>query len=110
RRGQLVVPRFTMGIGVDAEGVTRRWATAVGSSEVPLPSTDELFDAVIWQYGTALERAADEEDEQDLDHAGGAAGAITLTRTLSSEQYRDLVARAVTEMQAPDATLRKVVL
>ena len=31
--------------------MTRRWATAVGPAGVPLPDTDELFDAVIWQYG-----------------------------------------------------------
>ena len=48
----LVVPRFTMGISRDADGVTRRWATAVGPAELPLPDTAELFDAVIWQYGT----------------------------------------------------------
>ena len=48
----LVIPRFTMGIARDADGVTRRWATAVGPADMPLPETDELFDAVIWQYGT----------------------------------------------------------
>ncbi len=31
--GLLVIPRFTMGIARDADGVTRRWATAVGPSD-----------------------------------------------------------------------------
>ena len=53
--GHLVVPRFTMGTSRDADGVTRRWATAVGPADVALPDTDELFDAVIWQYGTTPE-------------------------------------------------------
>ena len=55
--GLLVIPRFTMGIASDAGGVTRRWATAVGPSDEPLPETAELFDAVIWQYGTSPEAA-----------------------------------------------------
>ncbi len=50
--GSLVVPRFTMGTSRDGDGVTRRWATAVGPADVALPDTGELFDAVIWQYGT----------------------------------------------------------
>ncbi len=49
--GHLIVPRFTMGIAVDADGTTHRWATAVGPADLPLPETDELFDSVIWQYG-----------------------------------------------------------
>ena len=32
--GSLVVPRFTMGTSRDADGVTRRWATAVGPADV----------------------------------------------------------------------------
>ena len=51
--GHLVIPRFTLGTSRDVDGVTRRWATAVGPADTPLPETDELFDAVIWQYGTA---------------------------------------------------------
>ena len=35
--GHLVVPRFTMGTSRDADGVTRRWATAVGPADVALP-------------------------------------------------------------------------
>ena len=31
--GHLVIPRFTMGISRDADGVTRRWATAVGPAD-----------------------------------------------------------------------------
>ena len=53
--GYLVIPRFTMGISRDAEGITRRWATAVGPTDAALPGTDELFDAVIWQYGATPE-------------------------------------------------------
>ena len=57
--GLLVIPRFSMGIERDADGVTRRWATAVGPADDALPGTDELFDAVIWQYGTTPEVPAD---------------------------------------------------
>ncbi len=98
--GLLVIPRFTMGIAHDAEGVTRRWATAVGPADEALPSTDELFDAVIWQYGAAP-KAAD---------ADGHVGVSTVTSALDSAGYRAEVARAVAAMQAPDARLRKVVL
>ena len=106
RSGRLVVPRFTMGIDVDAEGVTRRWATAVGPDDVPLPGTDELFDAVIWQYGSTP------EPRQDRGPAGPAdeATAPRLTSTLPTEAYRDLVGRTVAAMRVPGATLRKVVL
>ena len=31
--GHLVIPRFTMGTSRDADGVTRRWATAVGPAD-----------------------------------------------------------------------------
>ena len=48
-----------MGTSRDADGVTRRWATAVGPADAPLPDTDELFDAVIWQYGTTPDGAGD---------------------------------------------------
>jgi isochorismate synthase len=96
--GLLVIPRFTMGIASDAEGVTRRWATAVGPAEEALPSTEELFDAVIWQYGAAPE-AADSH-----------VGVSDVSSALDSAGYRTQVARTVSEMQAPDSHLRKVVL
>ncbi len=51
--GHLIIPRFTMGIGREADGETHRWATAIGPTDQPLPTTDELFDSVIWQYGTS---------------------------------------------------------
>jgi isochorismate synthase len=98
--GLLVIPRFTMGIASDAEGVTRRWATAVGPAGEPLPSTDELFDAVIWQYGAAPE-VADSENR---------VGVSAVSSALDSAGYRAAVARAVRAMQAPEARLRKVVL
>jgi menaquinone-specific isochorismate synthase len=98
--GLLVIPRFTMGIASDAEGVTRRWATAVGPADEALPSTDELFDAVIWQYGAGPE--APETDEPVT------VGAVS--SALDTAGYRAEVARAVREMQAPGAALRKVVL
>lgn len=95
--GQLVIPRFTMGISRDADGVTRRWATAVGPSDMPLPSTDELFDAVLWQYGRAPLAAADP--------------AVTeLSTLMDSAGYGAMVASAVAHMRAPGATLHKVVL
>ena len=95
--GQLVIPRFTMGISRDADGVTRRWATAVGPSDMPLPSTDELFDAVLWQYGRAPLAAADP--------------AVTeLSTLMDSAGYGAMVASAVARMRAPGATLHKVVL
>ena len=65
-----------------------------------LPSTDELFDAVIWQYGAAPEvagttrRSASAAVSSELDSAG----------------YRAMVAGAVSDMQRPEARLRKVVL
>jgi menaquinone-specific isochorismate synthase len=98
--GYLVVPRFTMGTSRDADGVTRRWATAVGPAEQALPDTGELFDAVIWQYGTAPAEPAE----------GGAAGVAGVTTAMTSEGYAGMVADAVGEMDRPGATLRKVVL
>ena len=95
--GQLVIPRFTMGISRDADGVTRRWATAVGPSDMPLPSTDELFDAVLWQYGRAPLVAADPDVAE-------------LSTLMDSAGYRAMVASAVARMRAPRATLHKVVL
>jgi isochorismate synthase len=99
--GHLVVPRFTMGISRDADGFTRRWATAVGPADVPLPGTDELFDAVIWQYGTTSDR--------DDDRAPGPE-VTTLTSTFPAPAYRALVAHTVASLAAPGAALRKVVL
>ncbi len=97
--GDLIVPRFAMGIAQDADGVTRRWATAVGPTEIPLPETGELFDSVIWQYGTPPE-----------DHTATEVDITGLSTPLSSAGYRELVAGAVATMRAPDSTLKKVVL
>jgi menaquinone-specific isochorismate synthase len=97
--GHLVVPRFTMGTSRDADGITRRWATAVGPADVALPSTGELFDAVIWQYGTTpADRDAPEATVADLSTQMTAAG------------YAGMVKDAVALMGEPGATLRKVVL
>lgn len=95
--GQLVIPRFSMGIERDADGVTRRWATAVGPADDALPGTDQLFDAVIWQYGTTPEEPADPR-------------VTRLTTPMTSRAYGDLVAAAVAALGEPGATLRKVVL
>jgi isochorismate synthase len=95
--GHLVIPRFSMGISRDAEGVARRWATAVGPADMALPSTDELFDAVIWQYGTTPEVAAD-------------AGVAAVSTAMDSSAYAAMVAEAVTVLRAPGRALRKVVL
>ena len=96
--GHLVVPRFTMGTSRDTDGVTRRWATAVGPADVALPDTGELFDAVIWQYGTTPAEPAP------------AASAADLTTAMDSAGYAAMVADAVGAMAQPEATLRKVVL
>ncbi|HWD55114.1 MAG TPA: isochorismate synthase [Acidimicrobiales bacterium] len=98
--GLLVIPRFTMGIASDADGVTRRWATAVGPADEPLPEMAELFDAVIWQYGTAPE-AADQ---------GAQVTVSAVTTALDSAGYRAEVAQAVEEMRTAGTRLRKVVL
>ena len=95
--GHLVVPRFTMGTSRDADGVTRRWATAVGPADVALPDTGELFDAVIWQYGSSPPQSVE-------------AGVDELTAPMDSDGYAALVADAVAVMAAPGAGLRKVVL
>ena len=99
RQGHLIVPRFTMGIAQEPDGTTHRWATAVGPTDLPLPATDELFDSVIWQYGSRPESAA-----------SGDVAITALTADLSRPDYQDVVARAVAIMRAPDATLDKVVL
>ena len=96
--GHLVVPRFTMGTSRDTDGVTRRWATAVGPADIALPDTGELFDAVIWQYGTTPAEPAP------------AASAADLTTAMDSAGYAAMVADAVRAMAQPEATLRKVVL
>ncbi len=95
--GHLVIPRFTMGIARDADGVTRRWATAVGPTDTPLPGTEELFEAVIWQYGAGPDALPEP----------GAAGLHT---PMPASAYADMVRRAVGAMRAPGAALRKVVL
>jgi isochorismate synthase len=97
--GYLIVPRFTMGIARDPEGLTHRWATVVGPNDTPLPETDELFDSVIWQYGTTPNGPAPVEPS-----------VVEMKSSLDSTGYADLVARAVAVMQSPGATLRKVVL
>jgi isochorismate synthase len=101
--GHLIVPRFTMGIARDPDGTTHRWATAVGPDDLDLPGTDELFDAVIWQYGGGDGGGAGDE-------GGGDVGVTGLTTTTTSEGYQELVARAVADMQTPGSELRKVVL
>jgi menaquinone-specific isochorismate synthase len=107
--GHLVVPRFTMGTSRDADGVTRRWATAVGPADVALPGTNELFDAVIWQYGTTPESQPEPQPQpqpqEPLD-----AGATELTAPMTAAGYAAMVSDAVAVMAQPDATLRKVVL
>ena len=100
--GYLVIPRFTMGIASDADGVTRRWATAVGPAGEPLPETNELFDAVLWQYGVVPE-AADQDE-------GTPVTVRRVTTALDSAGYRAEVARVVEEMEAPGSALHKVVL
>jgi len=99
-RGLLVVPRFTMGTSRDADGVTRRWATAVGPAEVALPETGELFDAVIWQYGTTPAQPAGVGDARVAD----------VTSAMTSAGYAAMVADAITAMTEPGTALRKVVL
>jgi menaquinone-specific isochorismate synthase len=96
-RGLLVIPRFTMGITRDEEGVPRRWVTAVGPAGAPLPGTDELLEAVLWQYDTGID-APEEPAVADASTAMDSAG------------YAAIVADAVAAMRAPGATLRKVVL
>jgi menaquinone-specific isochorismate synthase len=94
--GDLVIPRFTMGIARD-DTVTRRWVTAVGPAGTPLPDTDEVFDAVLWQYDTKVETT----DEPTV---------IWVSTDMDSTGYARTVAHAVETMQSPDAILRKVVL
>ena len=111
--GSLVVPRFVMGIERDADGDTRRWATAVGSDDEELPTTDELFNAVLWQYGTVPEATVPTAGTGA--DTGTRTGAVTVTvsgvtTALDTAGYRDLVAHAVDAMRAPEATLHKVVL
>jgi isochorismate synthase len=105
RNGHLIVPRFTMGIAQEPDGTTHRWATAVGPADLPLPATEELFDAVIWQYGSRPETESESESA-----AAGDVAITTLTTALSSVGYQRAVASAVAIMRAPDATLEKVVL
>jgi isochorismate synthase len=101
--GHLIVPRFTMGIEQEPDGTTHRWATAVGPDDAPLPTTDELFDSVLFQYGSRPDRTDD-------------VAVTGLTTTLSHEGYRDLVARTVATMgdrnepDTPSSGLGKVVL
>jgi isochorismate synthase len=102
----LIVPRFSMGIARDQNGDTHRWATAVGPTDTPLPDTDELFESVIWQYG----RAETPPDAPPETPSEAQTTVTELTTTLPTAGYRKAVARAVSIMSAPGATLRKVVL
>ncbi len=105
--GSLVIPRFTLGTSRDADGVTRRWATAVGPADAPLPDTDELFDAVIWQYG---QTPASEGGTAGAAGAVGAGAGPQVSSAMDTAGYAAMVAGAVATMGAPGATLRKVVL
>lgn len=96
--GHLIIPRFAMGIDRRDDGETHRWATAVGPRDQALPTTDELFDSVIWQYGTS---------------PGGRPTDVhitTLETPLPTADHAAMVQRAVDLMQRPGAELRKVVL
>ncbi|HVT41547.1 MAG TPA: isochorismate synthase [Acidimicrobiales bacterium] len=97
-RGNLVIPRFTMGIARDAGGRVQRWATAVGPADTPLPDTDQLFDSVLWQYGTT---------PAAVEKTPGVAG---VTTAMSGDGYAAMVRETVSAMAAPDAGLHKVVL
>jgi isochorismate synthase len=108
--GQLIVPRFTMGIARDPNGDTHRWATAVGPSDTPLPETDELFESVIWQYGSTHAEQPAAANGATTGSAAPALEVTDLTTPLTTAAYRDLVARAVATMREPNATLGKVVL
>jgi isochorismate synthase len=103
--GHLIVPRFTMGIAQEPDGSTHRWATAVGPTDLPLPATEELFDAVIWQYGSRPE-----SEPGSGSRSGGDVGITGLTTALTHAGYRDAVARAVATMRTPGESLDKVVL
>jgi menaquinone-specific isochorismate synthase len=97
--GLMVIPRFTMAISRDADGVTRRWATAVGPAGTPLPGTEELFDAVIWQYGDGSAPPVVDPAVTELDSL------------MTAGAYAGAVAEAVSAMRsATDRALRKVVL
>jgi isochorismate synthase len=97
--GHLVIPRFIMGIERDVDGDARRWATVVGPDDEELPGTDELFDAVLWQYGTAPEATSTRP-----------VAVASVETSFDTTAYRDLVARTVAAMRAPGSQLRKVVL
>jgi menaquinone-specific isochorismate synthase len=107
--GLLVVPRFTMGTSRDADGVTRRWATAVGPADVALPDTGELFDAVIWQYGAAA-HTTPSPGEPGEPGEPPQAPLSELTTPMTAAGYAAMVADAVGVMARPGAALRKVVL
>ncbi len=96
-RGLLVIPRFTMGITRDEDGVPHRWVTAVGPTGTPLPGTDELLESVLWQYDTGLDAPDD-------------PAVSRVSTDMDSAAYARIVADAVAAMRAHGATLRKVVL
>jgi len=102
--GHLVIPRFVMGIGRDGDGATHRWATAVGADDTALPETDELFESVLWQYGTGPgDHAPAADDERDSE-------VTALEPLMDARGYRTMVAGVVARLSAPHSTLRKVVL
>jgi menaquinone-specific isochorismate synthase len=96
-RGLLVIPRFTMGITRDEDGVPHRWVTAVGPTGTALPGTDELLESVLWQYDTGLDAPVD-------------PAVSRVSTAMDSAAYARIVADAVAAMRAHGATLRKVVL
>ncbi len=95
--GFLVIPRFCMGIERDANGGTRRWATAVGPADAPLPQTEELFESVIWQYGDRPDTAPE-------------PSVVAVDTTMATPRCVAMVSDAVAVMAERAATLRKVVL
>jgi isochorismate synthase len=109
--GHVIVPRFTMGIARDPDGTSYRWATAVGPDDTPLPTTEELFDSVIWQYGSPDGPPSGPPPGSSTPGGSGPDVEVTgLDTSLPTAAYRDLVARAVATMRAPGAELGKVVL
>ncbi len=79
-----------MGIARDADGVTRRWATAVGPADLPLPGPTSSSTRCIWQYGTG-----------DRRRRTTPRSAARLHRSWTAAGYRAIVAEAVDAMQAP---------
>ncbi len=74
-----------------------------GRRTIALPDTDELFDAVIWQYGTTPEAATEPTEPHE-------PGVAEVAAPMTSAGYAAMVAEAVAVMAEPGAALRKVVL